>query len=192
MVTRGRDVDARPLETLRLEIVADIARRAEEEFGGDRVAVVPAETGPEPPEPAAGCRLVRVGSVVGPAGAATAHDVVELVGDPCVLRLALMRFRPDETAVLSLARCRRAEATLRRWRSKMAGWHDLPASRAPAAVMSRVRTALAALDTHRALVLLHGLETDPRVPSGGKYAAFAAADRVLALDLERLVGKLPR
>lgn len=39
---------------------------------------------------------------------------------------------------------------------------------------------------------LHRLETDPDLSSGARFEAFVGVDRVLALDLGRLIGKLPR
>jgi hypothetical protein len=46
------------------------------------------------------------------------------------------------------------------------------------------------LDTPTALKVLHRLEIDHSIASGSKFDAFAAADRVLALDLCHLVGRL--
>lgn len=109
--------------------------------------------------------------------------------EPLVYRLALLRFAPDDTATLSIARLRRAEETLGRWRFKMAGWHDRTAAPAPPSLES-LQTALATdLDTPFVLTQMRRLESDLAVPSGAKFAAFAQLDHMLGLKLSRLVGK---
>jgi hypothetical protein len=45
------------------------------------------------------------------------------------------------------------------------------------------------LDTPAALRVLAELAGDPGVPDGVKFETFAAADRLLALDLARDIGK---
>ena len=45
------------------------------------------------------------------------------------------------------------------------------------------------LDTPAALRVLAELAVDPGVPDGVKFETFAAADRLLGLDLARDVGK---
>lgn len=113
----------------------------------------------------------------------------ELEDDPLVLRLALLRFRYADRAVLSAARIRRAAETLQRWRFKVAGWADLAS--APPADLELVRTALTHdLDTAAALRFLHRIEIDSQIVSGSKFETFVGLDRVLALDLAHQVGKL--
>ncbi|MFT4083307.1 MAG: hypothetical protein QM638_12040 [Nocardioides sp.] len=123
--------------------------------------------------------------------------------DPLSLRLALLRFRCAAPAEVSIARLHRAEETLERWQIKVAGWADMPPGPMPPGHAEEVRRALHAdatdgtvgpvgvvgdgPDTPAVLTSLHRLEIDPRLPSGSKYQAFAQADRVLALQLGRLV-----
>jgi cysteinyl-tRNA synthetase len=45
------------------------------------------------------------------------------------------------------------------------------------------------LDTPSALRTLRELARDPEIPAGSKFETFAAADRVLGLDLVSLVGR---
>jgi hypothetical protein len=45
------------------------------------------------------------------------------------------------------------------------------------------------LDTPTALRALRDLADDPEVPDGVKFETFAAADRLLGLDLARDIGK---
>jgi hypothetical protein len=110
-------------------------------------------------------------------------------GDPLTLRLALLRFPYPDRADLSAARIRRAAEILQRWRFKVAGWADMPS--APPADTEEIRTGLVHdLDTSLALRLLHRIEVDPQISSGTKFETFVGLDRVLALDLSHLVGKL--
>jgi cysteinyl-tRNA synthetase len=48
------------------------------------------------------------------------------------------------------------------------------------------------LDTPRALQVLRRLEKSADVPDGAKFETFAWADRLLGLDLTRLVGQVPQ
>ena len=113
--------------------------------------------------------------------------------EPLVLRLALLRFPYGRPADPSIARLHRAEETLQRWRTKVAAWADMPSCAPPSPQLDPLRQALADhLDTPAALTGLHRLETDPHLASGAKFEAFVQLDRVLALDLSHLIGKLPR
>jgi hypothetical protein len=83
-----------------------------------------------------------------------------------------------------------AAETLSRWRSLVAHW-----ARSPSGAMSRAHAdaisgAFAAdLETPAALRVLAALADDAGVPDGVKFETFAAADRLLGLDLARDVGK---
>lgn len=138
---------------------------------------------PRPAEHLGDERFLPVGGVL-PHGAE--NDLVhKLVGrDPLTARLALLRFAPPQTAVLSPARLHRASETLDRWRFKVASWKD-----APPASTSQLDPLLGLLvnscDTASVLRLLHRIETDHGIPSGAKYQAFVHLDRVLGLDLAR-------
>jgi hypothetical protein len=144
-----------------------------------------------PPEmvvTSAGSDHRAAGAVV--VGSTTTLQPVE---DPLVLRLALLRFPVAAPAELSTARVHRAAETLQRWRIKVAGWADMPSAAPPRAEYDAMRAALVdRLDTPGVLARLHRLELDPRLASGAMFEAFVGLDRVLALDLGRLIGKLPR
>jgi hypothetical protein len=46
------------------------------------------------------------------------------------------------------------------------------------------------LDTRSVMTVLHRMEIDPKVPSGAKFSIFTSFDRILGLDVCRLVGKV--
>ncbi|PYI65075.1 hypothetical protein CVV68_19795 [Arthrobacter livingstonensis] len=111
--------------------------------------------------------------------------------DPLALRLALLRFPYPSPAVLTTARLHRAQETLQRWRLKVADWEDMPPAPMPQHSVDAMRAALVAgLDTVTVLKLLHRMEVDLHLASGSKFETFAYLDRVLALDLCHLVGKV--
>jgi hypothetical protein len=80
--------------------------------------------------------------------------------------------------------------TLTRWRALVAYW-----ARSPSGAMSRphadaITGAFANdLDTPEALRALSDLADDAAVPDGVKFETFAAADRLLGLDLARDLGR---
>jgi hypothetical protein len=137
------------------------------------------------PSPLPG-RSLEVGAV------AALPDREELIRGPDALsfRLALLRVPYRRDASISHARLHRAQETLQRWRRKVADWADMPSAPAPQNIEAP-RHALDELDTGAALTWLHRLETDPWPSSGTKFEAFVLLDRVLALDLSHLVGRLP-
>jgi hypothetical protein len=212
--------DLMPADRIRVLLVADVWRRVREDLQGGQVLVAVvtdacsdcdaaalairepvgrARTPDEvadllagPPDvavTAAGADHRAAGTVVG-VGPATPPPPVD---EPLVLRLALLRVPVAEPAELSAARVYRAAETLRRWRIKVAGWADMPSAAPPRAEYDAMRAALVErLGTPGVLATLHRLETDPRLSSGAKFEAFVGVDRVLALDLGRLIGKLPR
>lgn len=224
-----RDLDHRPVDVLRLLLVADVLRRIVEEIVGVDVTSVIVPHGvrlPRPFEPLSGALrilpatarrtsstqefepsrqpagitivstdrsrpvepasaepLLLVGAVL-PRG--IEHVLVQQLAarDPLTARLALLRFAPSATAVLSTARLHRAGETLDRWRFKVANWKDAPP--APAEALDILLGLLVNdCDTATVLRLLHRIETDHGVPSGAKYQTFVHLDRVLGLDLTR-------
>lgn len=127
---------------------------------------------------------------IGVAGAVAAAD---LGAEPLAVRLALMRHGyaevlnggdPAGGAAYSAAQ------TLARWRKRVAEW-----ARSPSGPMSRryadaiVAALEGNLDTAAALRELAALEADPGEPDGVKFETFAAADRLLGLDLVRDIGR---
>jgi hypothetical protein len=132
-------------------------------------------------------RLLRVGAVSSPE-----HTSVDLLNawDPSAVRLALLRIPFHEEARLSLARLHRAGETLQRWRYKVADWADLPSAPASSALLETARNRLVTdLDAGSVLTLLHRLEMAHDVPGGSKFESFMYLDRILAVDLARLIGK---
>ncbi len=83
-----------------------------------------------------------------------------------------------------------AAETLNRWRGLVARW-----ARSPSGAMSRRHADAIAdafaddLDTPAALRVMAELADDPAVPDGVKFETFAAADRLLGLDLARDIGR---
>jgi cysteinyl-tRNA synthetase len=110
--------------------------------------------------------------------------------EPLAVRLSLLRHRYHEPVSGAGAAPYSDAETLARWRALVAQW-----ARSPSGAMSRehadaVTDALADdLDTPAALRALDGLAGDPGIPDGVKFETFAAADRLLGLDLARDIGQ---
>jgi hypothetical protein len=83
-----------------------------------------------------------------------------------------------------------AAETLSQWRSLVAHWAQSPSGAMSRPYAGAITGAFADdLDTPAALQVLAKLAGDPGVPDGVKFETFAAADRLLGLDLARDVGK---
>jgi hypothetical protein len=129
--------------------------------------------------------------VAGAAGGSVA-DVkrIELGAEPLAVRMKLMRQGYGAELTADLSPHRGGDAELARWRQLVAGW-----ARSPSGAMSRqYADAISAavtdgLDTSAALGELAALADDPAVPDGVKFETFAAADRLVGLDLARDVGR---
>jgi hypothetical protein len=81
-------------------------------------------------------------------------------------------------------------ATLARWRRRVAEWARSPSGPISRRYAEAITTAFADnLDTAAALRELAALEDDPDEPDGVKFETFAAADRLLGLDLARDIGR---
>jgi hypothetical protein len=133
-----------------------------------------------------------------------AADAVDIGAEPGFVRLRLLQFRYGEPVAdagglggspaggPAGGSADTAAQTLGRWRSLVARW-----ARSPSGAMSRPHADAIArafggdLDTPAALRVLAELADDPGVPDGVKFETFAAADRLLGLDLARDVGKEP-
>ena len=121
---------------------------------------------------------------------AAGHDVAEDATEPLSARLRLLRLRYGDPAPAGGGGNGEVREALTRWRSLVAQW-----ARSPSGAMSRphaeaISDALADdLDTPTALRVLAELADDRDVPDGVKFETFAAADRLLALDLARDIGK---
>lgn len=139
----------------------------------------------------------RTGAVTfGSGGEAGGRDTVglrDVTGrglDPLAVRLAFLGRRYPDPFSISWDVLADADATLRRWRQRVAGW-----AQSPSAPMSR-RYADAVvsafdddLDTPAALREMGALEADEAEPAGTKFETFAAMDRLLGLDLAADIGK---
>jgi cysteinyl-tRNA synthetase len=117
-------------------------------------------------------------------------DVVERGHDPLALRLAFLSSRYRQQANLSWDAIAGAAKTLERWRTAVASWAESPSAAIAQAWADEVLEAFEDdLDTPRALQVLRRLEKATDVPDGAKFETFAWADRLLGLDLARLVGQ---
>jgi cysteinyl-tRNA synthetase len=117
-------------------------------------------------------------------------DVVDRGHDPLALRLAFLSSRYRQQANLSWESIAAADALLTRWRTAVAAWAEQPSGALSASYRDEVLGAFDDdLDTPRALQALRRLEKDASVADGAKFETFAWADRLLGLDLVRLVGQ---
>ena len=120
-------------------------------------------------------------------GPAPGGEQVELGEEPLAVRMNLMRHPLDGEPDTDPSR---PGDELARWRELVAGW-----ARSPSGAMSRpyadaITAAFAdGLGTAAALRELAALAGDPSVPDGVKFETFAAADRLLGLDLARDIGR---
>jgi cysteinyl-tRNA synthetase len=112
--------------------------------------------------------------------------------DPLSARLAFLEHRYRQQLNLTWQTLEAADATVRRWRERVAAWANEPSRPMCADYSARIFGAMDEdLDTPSALRALRELERDPEVPAGSKFETFVSADRVLALDLPRDIGKAP-
>jgi cysteinyl-tRNA synthetase len=110
--------------------------------------------------------------------------------DPLAARLAFLDHRYRQQLNLTWDTLTAADGTLRRWRDLVADWADESSRPMCADYWSAFTSALDDdLDTPAALRTLRELAKDPQIPAGSKFETFAAADRVLGLDLVSLVGR---
>ena len=117
-------------------------------------------------------------------------DLADRGLDPLALRLAFLEHRYRQQMNLTWDILGAADRALRRWRDRVADWADSPS----APMSARHAASIAAgfdddLDTPAALRALRALERDDQIPPGSKFETFAHADRLLALDLARDVGR---
>jgi hypothetical protein len=133
-----------------------------------------------------------------PTGAVSAGDggpqrwseVTATAIDPLALRLVFTRHRYRDDTVVTWDVLADADRALATWRRSVAEWANSPS----AAMPGRYPDALTAafendLDTTAALAELQVLADDPDVVPGAKFETFAAADRLLGLDLARDIGR---
>lgn len=164
--------------------------------GGDRhplfdLLVYEASDEAAPAEAAEAVAWSRLTAAPGPVTPAISPSEVTQRGlDPLALRLALLGFGYRQPARLGWEALRTADKTLLRWREQVAAW-----ARSPSTAMSRrYADAITAafdddLDTPSALREVGAMEGDAGEADGTKFETFAAADRLLGLDLARDVGR---
>jgi cysteinyl-tRNA synthetase len=117
-------------------------------------------------------------------------DVTARGLDPLAVRLAFLEHRYRQQMNLTWDTLTAADGTIRRWREQVADWADEPSRPVCAEYWARITGALDDdLDTPAALRALRELARDREIPAGSKFETFAAADRVLGLDLVSLVGR---
>ena len=117
-------------------------------------------------------------------------DVIERGLDPLALRFALLQHRYRQQMNLTWSALDAADTTLTRWRQRVAEWATSPSAAMPPPYVDALTAAIFDdIDTPRVITLLRELEKDDDVPAGAKFETFAYVDRVLGLDLARLVGQ---
>ncbi len=112
--------------------------------------------------------------------------------DPLALRLAFAEHRYRQEIDLTWTALETADATVRRWRQRVAEWANSPSRPMCAQYVADFLGAFDDdLNTPAALRVLRALEEDSEIPPGAKFETFAHADRWLALDLARDIGRAP-
>jgi hypothetical protein len=109
--------------------------------------------------------------------------------DQLAVRLALMSIPQDHAADLDDGVLARAGHLMAQWLDQVAGWAESPSRPMPQDVRSTLDVAFGDLDMPRALQRLAALADEPDVPEGARFETFVFADRVLGLELARLVGR---
>ena len=119
-------------------------------------------------------------------------DLAERGLDPLALRLAFTEHRYRQQMNLTWSTLEAADATVRRWRQRVAEWANSPSRPMCAEYVARFTGAFDDdLDTPAALRVLRELEKDSEIPPGSKFETFAFADQLLGLDLARDIGRVP-
>ncbi|MFD4509498.1 hypothetical protein [Streptomyces sp. NPDC058457] len=116
--------------------------------------------------------------------------VLTTLDDPAALRLALLD-APRGTAVhLGAGALDEAGRRLGRLRLSVAQWARSPSRPVPEKVRGRLRDAWEDdLDVPGVLGVLRWMEDQPEIPAGARFETCAYADRLLALDLTRDLGR---
>jgi hypothetical protein len=110
--------------------------------------------------------------------------------DPLAVRLVFMQARYRDGADLSWAALTAGDQLLTGWRKAVAQWANSPSAAMPARYADAITAAFEDdLATPQALAELRTLEGDQEVAPGAKFEMFAAADRLLGLDLARDIGR---
>lgn len=116
------------------------------------------------------------------------NDVIENGIDPLALRLCLLENRYRSQMDLTWDSLRAADATLERWRKKLAQWQDQGdvddqfVSDFSAGTLADIKQDL---DTPRALQQLRKLEKDELISGATKLACFVSVDEIYGLDIAK-------
>jgi len=117
-------------------------------------------------------------------------DVTARGLDPLCVRYAFLDHRYGQQLNLTWDALTAADGAVRQWRELVADWANEPSRPIDAQYWARITASLDEdLDTPAVLRALRELASDTDVAAGSKFETFAAADRVLALDLVSLVGR---
>ncbi|HWG13750.1 MAG TPA: hypothetical protein VG268_10815 [Streptosporangiaceae bacterium] len=110
--------------------------------------------------------------------------------DPLAARLGFMRQRYRDGVDLSWDQLASQDKTLTGWRIAVAQWANSPSAAMSTGYTEAISAAFEDdLDTPAALAQLQLLHDDTGVAPGAKFETFAAADRLLGLDLARDIGR---
>jgi hypothetical protein len=128
--------------------------------------------------------------VAGDGAGTTGPEQWELGEEPLSVRMTLLRQGYGQELAGHLSPRDTGDGDLARWRELVARWARSPSG----AISRRHADAITAafedgLDTAGALRELAALADDDTVPDGVRFETFAAADRLLGLDLVRDVGR---
>jgi hypothetical protein len=117
-------------------------------------------------------------------------EVTAAAIDPLALRLVFTRPRYRDGIVVTWDVLADADRALAGWRRSVAEWANSPSAAIPGGYTDAITAAFENdLDTTAALAELQTLASDPDVAPGAKFETFAAADRLLGLDLARDIGR---
>ncbi len=117
-------------------------------------------------------------------------DLAERGLDPLALRLAFTEHRYRQQMNLTWRTLEAADATVRRWRQRVAEWANSPSQPMCGRYVADFLAAFDDdLDTPAALRVLRALEKDSGIPPGAKFETFVYADQLLGLDLARDIGR---
>jgi hypothetical protein len=117
-------------------------------------------------------------------------ELIDRDVDPLALRVVLTRHRYREDAPVTWDLLAAAGQMLTIWRGLVAQWANSPSAAMPERYADAITAAFDDdLDAMSATAQLMMLIIDPQVAPGAKFETFAAADRLLGLDLARDVGR---
>lgn len=113
--------------------------------------------------------------------------------EPATARFALANVDHKHQLNMTGSLLARSQAVLDRWRDRVAEWSRHPSRPIPATWRTAVVAAFDhGLDVARVVAMMSELEEADDVEPGAKFEAFTYVDRVLAVDLMRNLGRIPR